>query len=37
MGDEITDAALATIERDDVDNQVVGRWLTDFLLDRRRA
>ena len=32
----ITDAALATIERDDVDNEIVGRWLTDFLLDRRR-
>jgi len=37
MGDEITDAALATIKNDDVDNATVGRWLTDFLLDRRRA
>ena len=36
MGDEITDDALATIQRDDVDNEIVGRWLTDFLLDRRR-
>src|SRR4051794_36284244 len=36
MGDQITDAALATIERDQVDNDVVGRWIADFLLDRRR-
>jgi GMP synthase-like glutamine amidotransferase len=36
MGDEITDAALATIDHEPVDNDVVGRWLTDFLLDRRR-
>jgi GMP synthase-like glutamine amidotransferase len=36
MGDEITDAALATIEDQAVDNAIVGRWLTDFLLDRRR-
>lgn len=36
MGDAITDEALATIEREDVDNETVGRWLTDFLLDRRR-
>ena len=37
MGDEITDAALSRIERDAVDNDVVGRWLADFLLDRRRS
>ena len=36
MGDEITDEALATIQSEQVDNQIVGRWLTDFLLDRRR-
>jgi GMP synthase-like glutamine amidotransferase len=36
MGDEITDAAHATIAREQVDNAIVGRWLTDFLLDRRR-
>jgi GMP synthase-like glutamine amidotransferase len=36
MGDVIADAALATIETESVDNDVVGRWLTDFLLDRRR-
>jgi GMP synthase-like glutamine amidotransferase len=36
MGDEVTDAALATIATESVDNAVTGRWLTDFLLDRRR-
>jgi GMP synthase-like glutamine amidotransferase len=36
MGDAITDDALATIEAEPVDNEVVGRWLIDFLLDRRR-
>ena len=36
MGDAITDAALESIARDPVDNAITGRWLTDFLLDRRR-
>jgi GMP synthase-like glutamine amidotransferase len=36
MGDAIADAALDRIDTDDVDNQIVGRWITDFLLDRRR-
>jgi len=36
MGDEIADAALATIDSQAVDNGLLGRWLTDFLLDRRR-
>lgn len=35
MGDEITDAALARIETIPTDNAVVGRWIVDFLLDRR--
>lgn len=35
MGDEITDAALTRIESDDTHNDVVGRWIADFLLDRR--
>jgi GMP synthase (glutamine-hydrolysing) len=37
MGDEITDNALHTIATESVDNDVVGRWIADFLLDRRRA
>ena len=36
MGDEVTDAALANIASEPVDNDVVGRWIADFLLDRRR-
>jgi GMP synthase-like glutamine amidotransferase len=36
MGDEIADAALTSIERERLDNEIVGRWITDFLLDRRR-
>jgi GMP synthase-like glutamine amidotransferase len=36
MGDEVTDAALASIASEPVDNDVVGRWIADFLLDRRR-
>jgi GMP synthase-like glutamine amidotransferase len=36
MGDEITDAALARIAADDTHSDVVGRWIADFLLDRRR-
>jgi GMP synthase-like glutamine amidotransferase len=36
MGDAITDEALARIGRDGVDGDVVARWITDFLLDRRR-
>jgi GMP synthase-like glutamine amidotransferase len=36
MGDEITDAALARIAAEDTHNDVVGRWIADFLLDRRR-
>jgi hypothetical protein len=36
MGDEVTDTALERIERDATHSDVVGRWLADFLLDRRR-
>jgi GMP synthase-like glutamine amidotransferase len=36
MGDEITDAALTNIERERTDNPVVGEWIANFLLDRRR-
>jgi GMP synthase-like glutamine amidotransferase len=36
MGDAIADAALDNIENESVDNAIIGRWLTDFLLDRRR-
>lgn len=36
MGDEITDAALANIERREVHGARVAEWLTNFLLDRRR-
>lgn len=36
MGDAITDRALARIASDDTHNDVVGRWIVDFLLDRRR-
>jgi GMP synthase-like glutamine amidotransferase len=36
MGDAITDAALDRIAEQAVDNELVARWITDFLLDRRR-
>lgn len=35
MGDETTDDALERIARHQVHNDVVGRWIVDFLLDRR--
>jgi GMP synthase-like glutamine amidotransferase len=36
MGDAITDAALDRIAEQAVDNELVARWITNFLLDRRR-
>jgi GMP synthase-like glutamine amidotransferase len=36
MGDAITDEALARIDEIATDNDVVGRWIANFLLDRRR-
>ena len=36
MGDEVTDAALRRIGAEPTHNDVVARWLADFLLDRRR-
>jgi GMP synthase-like glutamine amidotransferase len=35
MGDAITDEALTRISNDQTDNAVVGRWIANFLLDRR--
>lgn len=35
MGDDITDAALAEIDRAALDNDVVAGWIANFLLDRR--
>jgi GMP synthase-like glutamine amidotransferase len=36
MGDAITDAALQRIRTDATHNEVVGEWIANFLLDRRR-
>ncbi len=37
LGDELADAALAAVGTVPTDGATVGRWIVDFLLDRRRA
>jgi GMP synthase-like glutamine amidotransferase len=37
MGHDITDAAAKTVMEVDTDGDVVGRWIVDFLLDRRNT